>query len=483
MSDKQLTFGFGQGNQQAPPANIDPDKLAVKFPSIAWYFEHDEGEFLSRYLRKQKEFQESTDSEYLGMNKGAWESLGRRSYEQNVSDRKDLQDLCYKLYHKNPIAGNIIDNYCFYTLGKSGVEVIWENSDQAKKRWETLAERNKWPSFSKDIARMTFICGEDFVSLWPKSKEFKLDLRHFHPANIPEIKTKSGDPQTPTEYMLQQKGKSDQPWPANEIIHFKVRDVGPVLRGRPILERVIEALAWYHSFLEDRVNLMRMRSRLPIIRYVEGKPEGVPVKALPEPNTVLDEYQGNEWHYPELKLDSSNVKHDARELKLYIASGVSLPEYMTTMDASNANYSSTIVTESTPIALFKHLQGKLRATYKELIRKFMPDFADTAEFRISFPEVDLRNFNRKVDAVIKEFKAGLRSRRTSQLALDLDPDLEEKEMKEELGPIESRSEFKSLVESVMFHAPAVKNNGHDNGQALEKLVMAFDKKGWLDDES
>ncbi|MFP3953102.1 MAG: hypothetical protein ACLFVS_03130 [Candidatus Acetothermia bacterium] len=404
--------------------------------------------------------------------------MGRKSYEQNPADRKELQELCYKLYFKNPLAGNIIDNYMFYTLGKDGVEVIWEDSRQAKERWEKVKARNQWASLSKDIARMTFLTGEDFVGVFPRGGELKVDMRQFHPTDVSEINHKQGDPLASLEYVVTGLSGDEQVWLESEMTHFKVRDVGPVSRGRPVLERVIEALAWYHSFLEDRTNMMRVRSRLPIIRYVEGKPEGVPVKSLPEPNTVLDESNANEWKFPELNMSSYDVAKDARELKLYIATGVSLPEYMCYYDASNANYSSTVVTESTPISLFKHLQGKLRPTYRELIKKVMPAFADE-QFRISFPEVDLRNFDKKVEAVITEFQNGLRSRKSSQIALDLDPELQDQQMKQELGPLETEEDLRRVVESVLFHYPAVRDSGGDRG-ALSRLARAFEKRGWLD---
>lgn len=227
---------------------------------------------------------------------------------------------------------------------------------------------------------------------------------------------------------------------------------------------------------------MRTRSRLPIIRYVDGKPEGVPVKDLPEPGTVIDENKENEWKFPELNLSSSDVKKDARELKLYIATGVSLPEYMCTMDASNANYSSTVVTEGTPIHRFKDLQGKFRAYFRDLVKKLMPKLSDKYDFKISFPEVDLRNFETKVDSIVKEYKNGLRSKRSSQLALDLDPDLQQEEMEKEIGSIESKEDFKKVVESVMFHAPAIKENGTSDKTAMDKLVRGFEKRGWLNDD-
>ena len=452
------------------PVTVNPDKLAVKMPSVSWYFENSE-DFLERYLANQEQVKEATQ-DVMGMDQSAWRELGRKSYEQNPSEREELQETCYDIYFKNPIAGNIIDNYMFYSVGKEGVEVNWEGEGrkEAKKRWEKLKKRNLWESLSKDIARMTFLAGENFVGIFPRQKPVKMDMRQFHPINVPDVNLQQGDNKSVESFRVE--NTKDEIWEERNMTHFKVRDVGPVNRGRPILERVIEALTWYHSFLEDRVNMMRARSRMPIIRYVEGEPEGVPVKSLPEPNTVLDESKSNEWKFPELNMSSYDIAKDAREMKLYIATGVSLPEYMTYFDASNANYSSTIVTESTPIALFKHMQGKLRPMYKDLVRKIMPGYEDV-DLSISFPEVDLRNFDKKVEAVIKEFKNNLRSKKSAQEALDLDPDKEEERME---GT--SDEELKNLTESVLFHSPAI-NQSRRTGSKMEKLVDAFEERGWL----
>ncbi len=450
-------------NLEGRPVTVNPDDLAVKFPSISWYFDNS-GDFLERYLSKQERFEESN----LFEDYSQWKSTGSQNYNLSSQNRERLQEICYDIYFKNPIAGNIIDNYMFYTVGKNGVEVNWSgnNKDKARKRWKKIKKRNQWESLSKDIARMTFLTGENFVGIFPREEGLKLDMRQFHPLNVPEIITEKGDPQS-FQGFITEVNNSEDIWKEKNMTNFRVRDVGPAIRGRPILERVTEAITWYHSFLEDRVNMMRARSRMPIIRYVEGEPEGVPVKSLPEPNTVLDESKENEWKFPELNMSSYDIAKDAREMKLYIATGVSLPEYMAYFDASNANYSSTIVTESTPISLFKHMQGKLRPMYKDLVEKMVP--IQGAEASISFPEVDLRNFDDKVETVIKEYQNDLRSKKSAQEALDLSPETEEKL---------SEDQLRETVESVLFHAPAAEQSRKTNA-GMDELIEAFKDQGWV----
>ncbi len=106
--------------------------------------------------------------------------------------------------------------------------------------------------------------------------------------------------------------------------------------------------------------------------------------------------------------------------------------------------------------------------YKNLVDKMIP--IPDAEPKITFPEVDLRNFDKKVEAVIKEYKNNLRSRESAQEALDLNPE-EEKDLM-------SEDQLRDTVESVMFHAPAVENKGSKDA-SIDKLVEAFSDRGWL----
>lgn len=462
-----------------PGAKDDP--FAMRWPESSWWL--DEGALdpahVTRYLRNVAKLEEAGTG--FGISEGEWVRIGRSEYELDPSKRKKLQEACYALYYKNPFARNIINNLSFYTLGKQGVQVDWKGDEIAEHRWAVLKKRNKWAAFSKEIAKLTFLCGEDYVVLFPLEGELKLDVREIFPTEIEEIQTEEEDLMQPTFYVrrLPQSLQTIR-YDAKDVVHFKLHAVGPVKHGRSVLEPALEPIMMYDEWLHTRLDLSRMRSRLPIIRYLKGNVDAIPIKALPEPGTVISANKDREEYvFPSLNIEASDAKEEAREIKLYIATAVSLPEYMVTSDTAAA-YNATAAVETTPLSMFKDLQGTFRDYFEELIWKLMPREAERVQPVISFPDVDLRNFNEKVRTIISEFTAGLRSRRTAQLELDLDPEEEAKWMKEELLPPESDERFRKLVEATVFHWPAIKEYGGNGHSAVEKLAEFLEKKGLLE---
>lgn len=411
---------------------------------------------------------------------------GVQPWDLSSGERSILQKQCHKLYFLNPFAGNIIDNYAFYTLGGEGLSVEWTNENTAL-WWEMLAKRNRWIWFSKDAVLLTYITGECFAVLFPQTnpkeeiQKEKLDLVEIHPTDISQVKTSDNDRRVIEGYVRQSTSGHDiLTYLPEDVVHFKIRDVGGVPRGRPILERVLRPLALFDDWLGSRADLNRMRARLPVIRYRAGlKRAAFPIRSLPEPGTVIDAHEGVErWEFPSFNIQAADAGQDGLELKLYIAAGVNLPAYMVTGEGSTAE-----IIGSTPLMLFESMQGLFRGFFEELFQKMMPTQFKAEKPVLIFPEVDLRDFDRKSRSVMEEFTSGLRSRHSAQIALGLKPDEEEAWMKQELGLSESEVDeipeamLRKIVNSVIFHAPAV-NNGKMTNEFLTKLTDIFDKRGW-----
>ena len=409
----------------------------------------------------------------------------RQSWELSDGERTTLQTRCLKLYHLNPLAGNIIDTYSFYTMGNRGLSVTWKD-ETAQSWWSMLEKRNQWIFLTKDITTLTYVAGESYLISFPLSEVpsnnngIKLDLIEVYPTEISEIETHPDDRRKALSYKrvvdFQEKRYSPE-----DVIHLKVRALGNAIHGRPILERVLIPLIMYDDWLMSMVNLTRMRSRIPLIRYRQGmKRSEFPIKSLPEAGSVIDAHEGVErWEFPSLNLNASDTVTVGEEIKRSISAGVSLPLYMTTGEGSSMD-----VIDATPLALFQSMQGLFRERFSELIKMMMPEQYAQEPPIVKFPEVDLRGFDERARAVMEEFSSGLRSKRSTQLSLGLNPQEEEDMMKEELGlTTEEIDELpanitKKIVQSVLFHAPAI-DAGKMQSRKLERLFETFEKRGWL----
>jgi hypothetical protein len=366
-----------------------------------------------------------------------WREISAREYELDETKRRKLQEQCYALYFRDPIAGNVINIYTAFTVGKSGVEVLWPDED-ASRRWAVWARRNRFSSFSKNLVTMTYLCGEAFVVLFPLGSDgFRPDVRQVFPTEIVRIISSDEDLYDVRGYVRRPPGSLEEyVYAPEDVVHFRINDVGPVLRGRPLLERAMQPLVLYRELIMSHLDLVRMRSHLPVIRYVKGPGSGAPIRALPEPGTVIEAKEGLErWEFPSLNLGGANIEAQARMLGMYIAAAVGLPAYMVLHDVSYGDVGSMRLVESIPLSIFTDMQERFRGFFDELVRRVMPAQYQAEPPQIVFPEVDLRNVREKVERILELYRSHLMSRRTAQIELGLNPDQEAELMQSELTPL------------------------------------------------
>ncbi len=70
------------------------------------------------------------------------------------------------------------------------------------------------------------------------------------------------------------------------------------------------------------------------------------------PGTILDVYAGTEYHFPAAGIDAARFVAVLQAELRAIAARLVMPEFMLTSDASNANYSSTLVAEGPAVKMF-----------------------------------------------------------------------------------------------------------------------------------
>src|SRR4029434_6567283 len=76
------------------------------------------------------------------------------------------------------------------------------------------------------------------------------------------------------------------------------------------------------------------------------------------PGTILDAHADVEYDFPAAPLDAAAYVAVLQAELRAIASRLVMPEFMLTSDASNANYSSTLVAEGPAMRMFARLQAE-----------------------------------------------------------------------------------------------------------------------------
>ena len=117
-----------------------------------------------------------------------------------------------------------------------------------------------------------------------------------------------------------------------------------------------------------------------------------------------------------------------------------MPEYMLTSDASNANYSSTMVAEGPVVKLFERLQGDMIFYDVQILERALTissdipdDVLTQVEIQVEPPRLTVRDKlkDAQVDTLLVDKK--VMSRYTAALRNGLDPELEADRIQSEMG--------------------------------------------------
>jgi capsid protein len=87
------------------------------------------------------------------------------------------------------------------------------------------------------------------------------------------------------------------------------------------------------------------------------------------PGTILDALSGTEYEFPAAGIDAGRYVAVLQAELRAIASRLVMPEFMLSSDASNANYSSTMVAEGPAVKMFERLQYEMLEDDLDVMRR------------------------------------------------------------------------------------------------------------------
>jgi capsid protein len=217
----------------------------------------------------------------------------------------------------------------------------------------------------------------------------ELALRFIEPEKVTDttnkfawgIETDPEDVESVRNYhvLLGQKQESEA-IPASEVIHVKHGVSVNDLRGWPVLATPREMIMRYGTWLRGRIILNNIRSAMALICYHQdavpgdlasfadakssGTSEvpsyhrgtGVTMQTTRRrqiiPGTVIDAPATDKYEMLTPNIQAADAAQDGRSILLNVAACIGEAEYMVTGDASNANFSSTMVAEAPAVQEF-----------------------------------------------------------------------------------------------------------------------------------
>jgi len=246
-----------------------------------------------------------------------------------------------------------------------------------------------------------------------------------------------------------------RPVDAERIQHRKANVDGNVKRGLPLFYPVRKNLHRAEKLLRNMSVVAEIQSAIALIRkHQSGTKSSVEQFVSDQadatltnqtsgrashfrrygPGTILDASAGTEYEFPATAIDASRFVVVLQAELRAIASRLVMPEFMLTSDASNANYSSTMVAEGPAVRMFQRLQHDMIEDDLELLDRVIRtateagrlpvEALDSVEVQGISPTLAVRDRYKETKADEILVRAGAMSRQTMSTRHGLDAEKE-----------------------------------------------------------
>lgn len=357
--------------------------------------------------------------------------------------RRKARSIC----RRNSYAENFLVNMVSFTVGSGHKycceplktqrrnHTAKEYARKLQRYIDRLLKLNRWHKRQQEIVRRRHRDGEAFIRIFPQSNGYCL-FRFVEPVEVstPQkwmsdpsasfgIKTDAQDVETVEWYFV-----GEEEVEPHEMQHRKANVDMNSKRGLSSLYCVGANLDRGEKLLKNMSTLVQIQSAIAMIR--KHKKTSGAVKSFASRNaalqttnsvtgetrnfkpyragTILDTKEGVEHEFPSVGLNpGAPVSVLGAELRA-VAASKALPEYMVGSDASNANYSSTMVAESPAVRFFEAEQSEQIEADLELIwtsvqyavdAGLLPaDIKKFVEINVEAPNLIARQVNEQANA-------------------------------------------------------------------------------------
>lgn len=335
---------------------------------------------------------------------------------------------------------------------------------------------NKWQQRQQELVRRRDRDGELFVRIFT-SADGMSRLRFVEPEAVTTppawrndaacsfgIRTDPDDVETPLAYFV-----DGEEIAADEIQHRKANVDVNVKRGVPLFYPVRKNLRRAEKLLRNMSVVAEIQSAIALIRRHRGGTQSSVQRFVGEqadgtvasptggsihftryaPGTIIDAHAGVEYDFPAAAIDAGKYVIVLQAELRAIASRLVMPEFMLTSDASNANYSSTLVAEGPAVKMFQRLQAEQVADDLELLWRVIdravaagrldPAVLTAVEVQAAPPSLGVRDALNEARVRALEYEHGLLSPQTwSQLA-GFDYDQEQTNLRAHRAAVDDRA--------------------------------------------
>jgi capsid protein len=366
--------------------------------------------------------------------------------------------------HENRISYIVGPGHVYRAVVRKGAEPAPEVVADVQQVVDEFLTINRWQTRQQEIVRRLDRDGEAFLRFFV-GVDGVTRLRFVEPEQVvtpPElartpwasfgIQTEPDDVESPVGYYI-----DGEPVDAAQIQHRKANVDANVKRGLPLYFPVRKNLRRVEKLLRNMSAVAEIQSAIALIRkhrsavrngveqFADGQSSATSYDARSghtrrlsqyAPGTILDAPAGLEYDFPAAGVNASAFVTVLQAELRAIAARLVMPEFMFTSDASNANYSSTLVAEGPAVKMFERLQATLKHDDCQVLWRVIDnavaagrlpaDVRRRVELQITLPSLHVRDQLRECQIEKIVFEKGILSAQTWSQRLGLDYDQEQK---------------------------------------------------------
>ncbi|HUT11865.1 MAG TPA: phage portal protein [Thermoguttaceae bacterium] len=364
--------------------------------------------------------------------------------------------------HENRISYIVGTGHAYRVAGKKRDEVPESLIRDAQDVLDEFVRANHWQKRQQEIVRRKDRDGECFLRFF-HSGDGTVRVRFVEPEQVATPVSRAGDPaaafgiqtdpddvETAIGYWI-----DGRPVDAAEIQHRKSGVDANVKRGLSLFYPVRKNLRRAEKLLRNMSVVAEIQSAIALIRkHVAATSVGVEQFVQNQadlsvtsqstgrtshfrrygPGTILDAVAGTQYEFPAAGIDAARYVVVLQAELRAIASRLVMPEFMLTSDASNANYSSTMVAEGPAVKMFGRLQQEMIEEDEEVMWRALggaveagrlpPETLTSLDVRGIPPTLAVRDRLKDAQADQILLRNGAMSVQTMAMRHGLDPDRE-----------------------------------------------------------
>lgn len=441
-----------------------------------------------------------------------------------------LRTLARRAVRFNPHGRAILRSFCKYAIGRVSRPRWGDAIDGDKKKrknldtfWRACATAWDWDVRGTEIAERLIRDGECILRAFVDKVDVYIDgkprtvkmlvFRFIDPECVRDTQTQQEEDGVITEPDDVEKMKAlkvvkandhrtyiGDPIPAKELVFAKMESDMNERRGMSMLGAVLPYATMHDSWLMDRVVLNRVRSSVALVRSFDGSGTDVARTVNAEdatekakrgtawfargasndtkmkrmrPGTVINAPKGVKYEFINPNLSAADVQHDGFAIRMSVAAGMGIAEFMVSADPSKANYGAQLAAEgpaTKEFIDFQHINGKISCKMLRMAVEYqraygrdqfgIPEDFDPTAVTWQHPTVAVRSRVHEIQADTMAVRHAIMSRKTAMERDGLDYDVETARMKDEAKDYE---EIAPTIPSGSGGPIATENDGGPNG--------------------